>query len=372
MTTQPADLNTLPIEGLDWESLVPLVGRANRAVAKYSGIMGALTNPQLLLSPLTTQEAVLSSRIEGTQATLGDVLKFEAGETPKQESREADIQEILNYRRALRDAERELAKTPFGLNLLRRLHGILLDSVRGRDKGRGEFRRIQNWIGPHGTPMDQAFFVPPGPEQVMQYMDNWEKYYHMDRPDPLVQLAILHAQFESIHPFLDGNGRIGRLIIPLFLFEKRVLASPIFYLSEWLDSHRREYYDRLRRIQKTAQGWSEWVRFFLLGIESQAEKNVRISQGILGLYGRLKDEIIRLTRSQWSIPLLDAMFNQPVFSGSQLRFKKPNPTRAAVTNMLRALHHGRVLKVVRLGSGRRGTVYVLAELVNLCEGKKVF
>jgi Fic family protein len=372
MTASPALLHTLPIKGLDWESLIPLVGRANRAVAKYSGIMSALANPHLLLSPLTTQEAVLSSRIEGTQATLGDVLKFEAGETPKQESQESDIHEILNYRRALREAERELAKKPFGLNLLRRLHGILLDSVRGRDKGRGEFRRIQNWIGPHGSPIERAYFVPPGPERVMQYMDNWEKYYHMDRPDPLVQLAILHAQFESIHPFLDGNGRIGRLIIPLFLFEKRVLASPMFYLSAWLDSHRREYYDRLRAIQRTAQGWSEWVRFFLLGIESQAEKNLRISQGILELYGRLKDEIIRLTRSQWSIPLLDVMFNQPVFSGSQLRFRKPAPTRAAVTNMLRALHQGRVLKVVRIGSGRRGTVYVLAELVNLCEGKKVF
>lgn len=372
MITQPANLTTLPIEGLDWESLIPLVGRANRAVAKYSGIMGALPNPRLLLSPLTTQEAVLSSRIEGTQATLGDVLKFEAGEAPKRESVGVDIQEILNYRRALGEAERRLATKPFGLNLLRRLHSILLDSVRGRDKGRGEFRRIQNWIGPPGTPIERAYFVPPGPERVMQYMDNWEKYYHMDRPDPLVQLAILHAQFESIHPFLDGNGRIGRLIIPLFLYEKKVLKSPMFYLSGWLDSHRREYYDRLRAIRQRTDGWNEWIRFFLLGIASQAEINATISQASLELYNRLKEEIIRLTRSQWSIPLLDAMFHQPVFTGSQLQFKKPTPTRAAVTNMLRALYQGRVLKVVTPGSGRRGTVYVLAELVNLSEGKKVF
>jgi Fic family protein len=329
-------------------------------------------NPHLLLSPLTTQEAVLSSRIEGTQATLGDVLKFEAGETPKREDRELDIQEILNYRRALREAQRELVNKPFGLNLLRRLHAILLDSVRGREKQRGKFRTTQNWIGPPGTPIEQAYFVPPGPERVMDFMDNWEKYYHMERPDPLVQLAIIHAQFESIHPFLDGNGRIGRLVIPLFLYERKVLSSPTFYLSGWLESRRQEYYDRLRAIHSTPEGWNKWIAFFLGGIEIQAEQNVELSQNILALYDRLKSEIIQLTHSQWSIPLLDAMFKQPVFSGSQLALKKPAPTRAAVTNLLRALQQGKVIKVVTPGAGRRGTVYALAELVNLTEGKKVF
>jgi len=152
---------------------------------------------------MTTQEAVLSSRIEGTQATLGDVLRFEAGEEPKQESRKLDIQEINNYRAALRHAEKGLTKRPFNLNLLLELHSILLNSVRGRDKGRGQFRTVQNWIGKHGIPMEKASYIPPEPLRIMPLMDNWEKYYHMERPYPLVQLAIVHAQFEIIHPFVD-------------------------------------------------------------------------------------------------------------------------------------------------------------------------
>jgi Fic family protein len=362
----------LPIERIDWEALISPVGRSNRALAQFGGILSALPNPALLLAPLTTQEAVLSSRIEGTQATLGDVLKFEAGQTPDQESKGLDIQEILNYRKALCVAERELLKKPFNLNLLKRLHSILLDSVRGRNKDRGEFRRIQNWIGPQGTPIEQAHFVPPGPERVMEYLDNWEKYYHMERPDPLVQLAILHAQFEIIHPFLDGNGRLGRLIIPLFLHEKKILPSPMFYLSSWLERNRREYYSRLRSVSASDGGWSEWIMFFLRAVEEQARANTATAQALILLYDRLKEQILSLTRSQWSVPLLDMMFRQPVFSTAMLNFKRPQPTRAALLNMLRTLQQNGIIKIVTPGSGRRGTVFALAEPVNLSEGKKVF
>ena len=362
----------LPIERINWEALIPMVGRSNRALAQFGGILSALPNPALLLSPMTTQEAVLSSRIEGTQATLGDVLKFEAGQVPIQESRGLDIQEILNYRKALHEAERELVKKPFNLNLLRRLHAILLDSVRGQNKDRGEFRRIQNWIGPQGTPIEKAYFVPPGPDHVMEYLDNWEKYYHMERPDPLVQLAILHAQFEIIHPFLDGNGRLGRLIIPLFLHEKGILPSPMFYLSSWLERNRKEYYRHLRSVGSAQHGWDEWVTFFLHAVEEQARTNLATAQALLSLYDRLKERILNLTRSQWGVPLLDMIFRQPVFSTAMLNFKKPQPTRAALLNMLRTLNRNGIIKIVTPGSGRRGTVFVLAELVNLSEGKKVF
>lgn len=190
---------------------------------------------------MTTQEAVLSSRIEGTQATLGDVLRFEAGEAPKEERKQHDIQEIINYRHALRGAEEELRTRPFNLNLLKKLHSILLDSVRGRDTARGRFRQVQNWVGAPGTPIEEAPFVPPAPGLLMEYLDNWEKYYHADRPDPLVQLAIVHAQFEIIHPFLDGNGRLGRMLVPLFLYEKEFISKPMFYLSAYLEVHQDEY-----------------------------------------------------------------------------------------------------------------------------------
>ena len=180
----------LPIAGLRWEPLIPIIGRANRALAECSGVLYALPNPEILLSPLTTQEAVLSSKIEGTQATFGEVLKCEAGEEPQQESRREDIREIINYRRALRQAEDELQSRPFNLNLLLAIHSTLLDSVRGRNKARGRFRVEQNWIGTPGSTIEQAQFVPPAPGEVLRKaLDVWESYYHADAPDPLVQLA---------------------------------------------------------------------------------------------------------------------------------------------------------------------------------------
>src|SRR5882672_7063831 len=164
----------LPRADLDWRALVPSIGRATLALARYDGILHGVPNPEVLLSPLTTQEAVLSSKIEGTQATLGDVLKFEAGEEPQQESRRLDIQEIGNYRQALRAAVAELETRPFNLNLLLTLHSILLDSVRGRDKGRGRFRTVQNWIGRPGSAIQKASYIPPDPAKLQRPLDNWE------------------------------------------------------------------------------------------------------------------------------------------------------------------------------------------------------
>ena len=259
---------------LDWESLIKLIGPANRALANFNGVLYGLPNADVLLSPLTTREAVLSSKIEGTQATLGEVLKYEAGERTGAESRQADIQEILNYRRALRLAEEELKTRPFNLNLLLTIHRILLDSVRGVNKARGEFRKTQNWIGAPGSTIDQAGYVPPAPDLLPACLDNFEKYYHTDRPDELVQLSVLHAQFEIIHPFLDGNGRIGRILIPLYLFEKGLLSRPVFYISAFLEQHREEYVQRLRKLNGDRAAWNEWVEFFLTAITSQARENL--------------------------------------------------------------------------------------------------
>jgi Fic family protein len=319
---------------------------------------------------MTTQEAVLSSRIEGTQATLGDVLKFEAGEEPPEIQRQEDIREIMNYRRALRQAEQALKQKPFNLNLLKDLHATLLDSVRGRNMARGKFRTEQNWIGPPGTPIEKANFVPPAPGLVMEYLDNWEKYYHMERPDALVQLAVLHAQFEIIHPFLDGNGRLGRMIIPLFLYEKKLLSRPMFYLSAYLEEHRDEYVMRLRALGQVEDAWNSWIQFFLTAVEQQATINAEKARSIIGLYNRLKEEVITLTHSQFAVPLLDRMFARPVFQISQLRWKNM-PTRPMLNNLITKLKEAGILKVLRQGRGRRGQVLALAELLNIAEGKKV-
>src|SRR5258708_27566693 len=167
----------LPLTEIAWEPLIPLIGKANRSLALYDGILYGVPNPEVLLSPLITQEAVLSSRMEGTQATLGDVLKYEAGAEVGEESKRQDIQEIINYRRALQTAEGELKKRPFNLNLLLQLHSILLDSVRCRNKARGLFRTEQNWIGPPGSTIEEARFIPPAPLLLKDHLDNWEKYY---------------------------------------------------------------------------------------------------------------------------------------------------------------------------------------------------
>lgn len=240
---KPYEPRRLPLDCIDWPKLVPLIGQANAALVRYDGMLQSVVNPDVLLSPLTTQEAVLSSRIEGAQASMEEVLEYEADPQERIEpSRYADIQEIINYRLAMRVAQEALLTRPFSLNLLKQLHEILLDSVRGRDKARGRFRRSQNYIAPPGEPMERAIYVPPVWERVESAMDNWEKYLHADELDPLVQLAVAKAQFELIHPFLDGSGRLGRMLIPLFLFEKGLLSSPMFYMSAYLEQNRDAYY----------------------------------------------------------------------------------------------------------------------------------
>jgi len=362
---------TLPIQDIAWEPLVRRIGSANRSLALYDGILYGVVNPEVLLSPITTQEAVLSSRIEGTQATLGEVLKFEAGEEPEEESRRHDFLEIINYRRALRHAEAVLETRPFHLNLLLELHEILLDSVRGRNMGRGRFRTVQNWIGAPGTPIEQADFVPPEPMILTQALDNWEKYYHADEPDPLVQLAVVHAQFEIIHPFLDGNGRIGRILIPLFLSEKKLLSRPMFYLSAYLERHRDEYIERLRALGQDLETWGRWIDFFLRALDEQARVNALKAQAIIDLYGELKERVIALTHSQYAVPLLDQIFERPLFQSTHLRLVGNRaPSRQAVSQMLRVLREHGVLTVVREGRGRRAQVLALTSLIDLCEAEE--
>lgn len=367
---KPFVAERLPLSSIDWPALVPLIGQANRALALYDGILYGVPNPEVLLSPLTTQEAVLSSRMEGTQATLGDVLKFEAGAEVVEESKRQDIQEIINYRRALQIAETELKKRPFNLNLLLQLHGILLDSVRGRNKARGQFRTEQNWIGPPGCPVDQAAFVPPAPLFINEHLDNWEKYYHADEHDPLVQLAIVHAQFEIIHPFLDGNGRLGRILVPLFLNEKQLLSRPMFFISSYLEAHRDEYIDKLRDLGRP-KSWDRWIEFFLRAITEQARANSAAARSIIELYDRMKARVIELTHSRYAVTLLDHLFDQPIFQSSQLTQHAHMPSLPTIMQMLRRLKKAGVLKTLRKGSGRRAEIFAFGELLNLCEGKKV-
>ena len=369
---KPFQPQELPPPDLNWLALIPALGKANRSLARYDGVLRGVPNPAVMLSPLTTQEAVLSSKIEGTQATLGDVLKFEAGQQPKKESEKADIAEILNYRRALNGATAVLPTRPFSISMLLTLHKILLEGVRGHELTPGQFREKQNWIGKPGSAIEAATFVPPDPATVRSHMDAWVTYYQTEQPDPLVQLAIVHAQFEIIHPFDDGNGRLGRILIPLFLFEKKLLNSPMFYLSSWLETRREEYIARLRAIGRESNAWNEWCAFFLRGIDEQAALNAGTATAILELYRDLKQRVLGVTHSQFAVPLLDQMFGRPIFQGGHLNFAPLEPSRPAVASLLRQLRDAGILIVLVEGAGRRGNVYAFPDLLNLCEGKKVF
>lgn len=359
--------NTLPLADIDWARLFRLAIEANRAIATFEGALYGVPDPEVLLSPLTTKEAVLSSKIEGTQATFGEVLRFEAGEEPSQPSRRNDIWEIINYRAALGNAQLELEKRPFSLNLLRTLHEILLDSVRGRNKGRGSFRTIQNWIGTPGSAIEQAQFVPPAPERVAESMGNWESYYHHDEKDALIQLAIVHAQFEIIHPFLDGNGRLGRILIPVFLYEKQLLPKPMFYISAYFEEHKGIYIERLRRLDGGSEAWHQWIEFFLRAITEQAVKNTATARAIMELYASLKQRVIELTHSQYAVPLLDQIFCKPIFRSSNIDLGPNAPSYVTISTLLRTLKQADILQTVREGSGRRAQVLMLGELVELCE-----
>jgi Fic family protein len=354
----------LPIEKLDWRPFIKFIGPANAALARYDGILQAVIDPQILLSPLTTQEAVLSSKIEGTQATIEEVFRFEgASEEPEEESKRQDIKEIINYRNAIQFAIGELKKKPINLNLLNKLHFILLDSVRGQNKARGEFRKIQNWIGKPGFPIERAIYIPPEPLKVMDYMSNLERYIHYDEDDRLVQLAIIHAQFELIHPYIDGNGRVGRMLIPLFLFEKKQLSSPMFYLSAYLETNRDEYYSRLQAVSKE-KDWTGWILFFLSAVNQQATDNINKAKAILDLYSAKKEKISALTRSRYAIQMVDTLFKMPAFTATHFIAESKIPKVTAMRN-LRILEKNNVLEVVRSASGSMPALYMFRKLVEI-------
>jgi Fic family protein len=361
-----------PPQHLDWSRLIPLLGPASAALARYDGLLTAIPNSAVLLSPMTTQEAVLSSKIEGTQATMGEVLEYEAAGAGERidPRKEADIEEVLNYRKAMRQAEEMLQKLPLCNRLLKDLHETLLSGVRGHDKARGRFRTIQNYIAPPGAPIEKARFIPVAPEDVEAGMSRWEKYLHEDTPDRLVQLAIVHAEFESLHPFLDGNGRIGRMMLPLFLFDQKLLHAPMFYLSEYLEPNRQGYYDRLLAVSRDDE-WTGWCQFFLEALIRQANQNEAKVRQILELYQRRKEWVVTKTHSQHAIRALDFLFRSPIFTSTNFieGAKIPAPSARRILNIL---SQNRLLKTLRRSSGQRPATFAFSELLNITEGRKAF
>lgn len=364
--------DNLPIHELDYQRLFSLVADASGELARYDGLLQGIPNPAVMLSPLTTREAVLSSKIEGTQATVDEVLEQEAGMT-KEGEKYKDIQEISNYRSALYQARDYLQDYPIRLGFIRQLHKILMTSVRGENKEPGEFRRIQNWIGKAGCGIEEASFVPPDPMRLPEYLEALQDYMDRDDSNFLLQTAVVHAQFELLHPFKDGNGRIGRILIPLFLYQKKQLAEPMFYLSEYLENHRDEYYRRLNAI--SAEGdWNGWIAFFLQAIAYQAKDNSRRVRDMMALYETMKSQVHEVTHSQYSVYLLDAIFNKPIFRVSDTA-KQLNLAygihEKTTADLLRQLKDAGILTILQPGSGRRSATLCFPALLNLAEGRKI-
>ena len=338
-------------------------------MARYDGLLQGIVNPSVMLSPLTNQEAVLSSRIEGTQATIEEVLQQEAGITKEGEISK-DIQEITNYRQALDVAYDYLKERPITLSFIRELHKILMNSVRGRDKKPGQFRTDQNWIGSHGSPIEEATFVPSSPLQLIDHLEAWKKYMDSNDNDPLLQTAVMHAQFELIHPFKDGNGRIGRILIPLFLYQKKKLSQPMFYLSAYLEAHREEYYSALQNISQH-NDWNGWISFFLTAIDRQAKNNNDKVKSILKLYDDMKQKIQNTTHSQYTVDLLDAIFSHPIFKSTSI-LKRTSIRKPTAMSLLRQLKGANILTELMPSRGSRATILCFPDLLNITEGVKIF
>jgi Fic family protein len=303
---------------INWSlPLVTALSDAERELSKLTTLAGNFRFPKLLIQPFVRQEAVLSSRIEGTRATLMDLYAYESEQLSFVEAAD-DVREVHNYVRALDYGLERLKTLPVSLRLIREIHAMLLEDVRGGQLAPGEFRRTQNWIGAAGATLQTATFVPAPVEEMTAALDQLEKFIHSgsDIP-PLVRVGMIHYQFEAIHPFLDGNGRVGRLLIILLLCEWGILPQPLLNLSVYFERYRQEYYDRLLSVSQRG-AWEEWLRFFLRGVSSQAADSIHRLIKLEGL--RTKYEALaeaeRQTRRMEQV--LDFLFMRPVLSIRQL------------------------------------------------------
>jgi Fic family protein len=309
----PANLPPDPPLSLEG-SLHMLLSDADRAIGRLDASTQLLPNPDLFVAMYVRREAVYSSQIEGTQASLTDLLEYEADAAAKGIA--PDVKEVVNYVHALDYGLKRLNDLPLSLRLVKEIHEKLLTGVRGGQMETGEFRRSQNWIGPGGCTLNDASFVPPPPHEVARLMGNLELFLHDDSPiPPLIRCALIHVQFETIHPFLDGNGRVGRLLITFWLYSKGILQRPLLYLSHYLKKNRQAYYERLQNVRDTGD-WSGWVHFFLEGVRRVATEAAETASQLQ----QMREQHTRLLAGQTGgILALDRLFTQPMITVNQLR-----------------------------------------------------
>jgi Fic family protein len=359
--------NPLPPDiRLSWE-LVKQLSEADRALSELAGIARTLPNPHLLIDPFIRQEAVFSSRIEGTETSLSELFVFEASGIDEQEAsdtKRADVREVINYVAALNFGLKRLQEVSITLRLMREMHEILMHGVRGQSKSPGEFRREQNWIGPRHCSLDKATYVPPPPTQMLDTLYALENYINSPSPlPPLICMALIHYQFEAIHPFLDGNGRIGRLLIILMLCSKQLLSKPLLYLSGYFDRNKDEYLDLLLAVSQKG-AWLEWVVFFLKGVAEQSKDAIQRSDRLLILQQDYRHRLQSVRASSLALQLIDDLFAYPAISITRTARRLHRTPHAIQDNVDKLIG----LKILTEATGReRNRVFVAPEIIRIIE-----
>ncbi len=340
--------------------LLRTLSDADRRVGQLAGEGRNLPNPHLLMRPFVKREAVLSSRIEGTQATLGELLAADAGAAVDRSPE--DLREVANYVVALEHGIERLKRLPLSLRLVKELHAKLMEGVRGDVATPGEFRRSQNWIGPAGCTLDNASYVPPPPDELMDCLGGWEEFLRDRTLPPLVQVALMHHQFEAIHPFLDGNGRVGRLLITLFLVERGILPTPLLYLSAFFEATRPEYYDRLSAV--TAESaWGDWLEYFLNGVARMSEDALSRAERINALTAQWRQRVAGAA-SRTPSQLVDLLSENPYWTINKVAQRLD----VAFTTAQRAVQRLQKLGILRqITDSQRGRVFCATAVMNILD-----
>lgn len=349
------------LPALEWDNrVVGALSRADFLLGKLAREGSKLPNPHLLMRPFLTREAVLSSRIEGTHATIGEVLAHDAGIQVKQDP--ADLQEVENYITALEYGLQRLDTLPLSLRLIKEIHTHLMQGVRGSHATPGEFRRSQNWIGPPGCTLNTAKFVPPPVDHLMDCLSSLESFLHDRQLPPLIHTALCHYQFEAIHPFVDGNGRMGRLLIMLLLIEQQMLLSPLLYLSAFFEATREEYYRQLFSL--SSQGtWQDWLIYFLEGVAIQSEDVLSRAERIHAFLNEWK---LRVANPSSHVPvaIIECLAVNPYLTIKKIAEK----LKIAYTTAQRGVQKLEAKQIVtQVNPSRRDKVYCATEILDILE-----
>lgn len=358
--------NPLPPQLETTWRLASRLSEADRALGGLAGMARNLPDPQLLIDPFMRREAVLSSRIEGTEASLSDLFFFEAAGASPRPSKASDVFEVYNYVRAMKYGLDRIKELPISLRLIRELHAELMEGVRAEQLTPGEFRRSQNWIGPPGCQLKDATFVPPPPPQMDEALGHLEKYLHKPTElPPLVRMALLHYQFEAIHPFLDGNGRIGRLLISMLLAHEGLLEQPVLYLSAFFEKRRDEYYRLLLSVSR-ANAWTDWIEFFLRGVAEASRDVIDRAARLLDLQKEYRQRMAAGRSSAFLLRLVDELFESPVIKISEVARRLGITHRSAGLNVQKLVSTGILTEVTGREHHR---MYMAKQILDVIQGR---